>query len=95
MEAGVMQEVRKALMGHSSGEDVNSMYTHVELPTKRRAIEALEAWYAQQLRELQKGEDQEGNEKVTESEPEALPTAAFEPLPAGTNGRPSTNGRQS
>ena len=27
MEAGVMQEVRKALMGHSSGEDTNSIYT--------------------------------------------------------------------
>jgi integrase len=44
MEAGVMQEVRKALMGHSSGEDVNSIYTHVELPIKREAIRKLEAW---------------------------------------------------
>jgi integrase len=44
MEAGVMQEVRKALMGHSSGEDVHSIYTHVELPTKREAIRKLEAW---------------------------------------------------
>ncbi len=44
MEAGVMQEVRKALMGHSSGEDVHSTYTHVELPIKREAIRRLEAW---------------------------------------------------
>jgi len=44
MEAGVMQEVRKALMGHSSGEDVNSIYTHVELPAKREAVRRLEAW---------------------------------------------------
>jgi integrase len=44
MEAGVMQEVRKALMGHSSGEDVQSIYTHVELPVKREAIRKLEAW---------------------------------------------------
>ena len=44
MEAGVMQEVRKALMGHSSGEDTNSIYTHVELPAKREAIRKLEAW---------------------------------------------------
>jgi len=44
MEAGVMQEVRKALMGHSSGEDVHSIYTHVELPAKREAIRKLEAW---------------------------------------------------
>ena len=46
MEAGVMQEIRKALMGHSSGEDVNSIYTHVELPAKREAIRKLEAWVA-------------------------------------------------
>lgn len=48
MEAGVMQEIRKALMGHSSGEDVNSIYTHVELPAKREAIRKLEAWVASQ-----------------------------------------------
>ena len=48
MEAGVMQEVRKALMGHSSGEDVNSIYTHVELPAKREAIRKLELWVANQ-----------------------------------------------
>ncbi|MDE3073843.1 MAG: tyrosine-type recombinase/integrase [Chloroflexota bacterium] len=48
MEAGVMQEVRKALMGHSSGEDVNSIYTHVELPAKREAIRKLEAWIVEQ-----------------------------------------------
>ena len=44
MEAGVMQEIRKALMGHSSGEDVHATYTHVELPAKREAIRKLEAW---------------------------------------------------
>ena len=44
MEAGVLQDVRKALMGHSSGEEVNSLYTHVELPVKRDAIRKLEAW---------------------------------------------------
>ncbi|MGD0581043.1 MAG: site-specific integrase, partial [Bryobacteraceae bacterium] len=48
MEAGVMQEIRKALMGHSSGEDVNSIYTHVELPAKREAIRKLEAWVRNQ-----------------------------------------------
>jgi len=51
MEAGVMQEVRKALMGHSSGEDVNSIYTHVELPAKRDAIRKLETWMSMQLRD--------------------------------------------
>ncbi len=50
MEAGVMQEVRKALMGHSSGEEVNSIYTHIELPVKREAIRKLEAWVRNQER---------------------------------------------
>ena len=44
VEAGVLQDVRKALMGHSSGEEVNSLYTHIELPLKRDAIRRLEAW---------------------------------------------------
>jgi integrase len=35
MEAGVLQEVRMALMGHSSGAKVHAIYTHIELPTKR------------------------------------------------------------
>jgi integrase len=48
MEAGVQQEIRKAIMGHSSGEEVNSIYTHVELPMKREAIRKLEEWIAQQ-----------------------------------------------
>jgi integrase len=50
MEAGVMQEIRKALMGHSSGEDINAVYTHVEFPAKREAIRKLEVWLAAQLR---------------------------------------------
>src|SRR5262249_34349791 len=57
MEAGVMQEVRKALMGHSSGRDVHSIYTHVELPAKREAIRKLEEWVTTQTKLLaQKGE---------------------------------------
>lgn len=48
MEAGVMQEVRMALMGHSTGGKVHSTYTHVELPIKRDAIAKLEAWVIQQ-----------------------------------------------
>src|SRR5712692_5664895 len=30
MEAGVVQDVRMVLMGHSPGQEVNSLYTHVE-----------------------------------------------------------------
>jgi len=48
MEAGVIREVRMALMGHSSGEDVHTTYTHVELPMKREAIRKLEEWTHQQ-----------------------------------------------
>lgn len=48
MESGVIQDVRKVLMGHSSGEDINDRYTHVELPAKREAIRKLEAWVATQ-----------------------------------------------
>src|ERR1700716_4007981 len=44
MEAGVLQEIRMALMGHSSGEEINAIYTHVEFPAKREAIRKLEAW---------------------------------------------------
>lgn len=51
MEAGVMQEIRKALMGHSSARDVNAIYTHVELPQKREAIRRLETWIALQRKE--------------------------------------------
>jgi integrase len=51
MEAGVVQDVRKALMGHSSGEEVNSVYTHVELPVKREAIRKLEAWVETQRKQ--------------------------------------------
>jgi integrase len=63
MEAGVMQEVRKALMGHSSGEDVHAIYTHVELPAKREAIRKLEAWVSQQAQSQSKGENHVKQEK--------------------------------
>jgi integrase len=63
MEAGVMQEVRKTLMGHSSGEDTNSIYTHIELPLKREAIRKLEAWVE---REKQKIDQQGGRDDSTE-----------------------------
>ena len=60
MEAGVLQEIRKALMGHSSGEDVHSTYVHVELPIKREAIRKLEAWVRSQRKQLpEKGHNHE------------------------------------
>ena len=53
MEAGVQQEIRKAIMGHSSGEEVNSIYTHVELHAKREAIRKLDEWVRQQKLQLE------------------------------------------
>jgi len=81
MEAGVLQEIRKALMGHSSGEDINSLYTHIELPTKRQAIAKLEEWVTAQIVELQKG-----GETFREPERKALPAGIAGLLPARTGG---------
>ena len=67
MEAGVMQEVRKALMGHSSGEDVHAIYTHVELPAKREAIRRLEAWL-----DTQRNNQQEADQGEDYGEPEPI-----------------------
>ena len=44
MEAGVLQEIRMTLMGHSPGARVHALYTHIELPAKREAIRKLEQW---------------------------------------------------
>lgn len=52
VEAGVIADVRKELMGHSRGGDVHSIYTHVELPTLREAIHRLDLWYAEKMRTL-------------------------------------------
>ena len=39
-------------MGHSRGGDVQSIYTHIELPTLRDAIHRLETWHAEKVRSL-------------------------------------------
>jgi integrase len=49
LELGVLQEVRKALMGHSSGSNVHARYTHIELPLKREAIARLDTWHQAQV----------------------------------------------
>jgi integrase len=48
VEAGVMQEVRMSLMGHSVGPRVHSTYVHVGLAQKREAIRLLEDWARKQ-----------------------------------------------
>jgi integrase len=55
MLAGVLQEVRREIIGHSSqrSRDVNDRYTQIELPEKREAIRKLEAWLEAQVRLLE------------------------------------------
>jgi integrase len=86
MEAGVMSDVRKALMGHSSGEDVHAIYTHVELPMKREAIRKLEAWIAVQRKNQEPTNDGDEHAKPEpihdgrhdRSDPPGLPSAGGE-----------------
>ena len=58
MLAGVLQEVRREILGHSSqrSRDINDRYTQIELPEKREAIRKLEAWLEGQAHLLQAGE---------------------------------------
>lgn len=65
MEAGVIADVRMALMGHSGGSRVHSTYTHVESPIKRRAIRQLEEWVEQQ-RQQHKGEQHNASTETTD-----------------------------
>lgn len=53
IEAGVIKDVRKELMGHSRNEDTNDLYSHIELPLLREAITKLERWRQTQLKEEQ------------------------------------------
>jgi integrase len=63
MEAGVLQEIRMALMGHSAGSKVHAIYTHIELPAKRIAIRKLEQWVQDQQQQ-----PHEKNDAITETE---------------------------
>lgn len=82
MEAGVLQEVRMALMGHSPGSAVHATYTHIELPVKREAIRKLEAWVKDQQQQLKK--DQETKDANSQTDrPESNPGAS---APSGEAG---------
>ena len=54
MEAGVIQDVRMSLMGHSQGRarSTNDIYTHVDLRIIRQAIQRLEEWTTEQQKEI-------------------------------------------
>jgi integrase len=58
MLAGVLQEVRREILGHSSqrSRDINDRYTQIELPEKREAIRKLETWLEGQAHLLQADE---------------------------------------
>ena len=68
MEAGVLQEIRMALMGHSSGKSVHATYTHIELPAKREAIRKLESWVNQQQKQQLKKEQSNASTESTRTQ---------------------------
>ena len=82
MEAGVIQDVRRALMGHSPGRDVNAIYTHVEMPIKRDAIRKLEAWVERERQQPQdepQGELDVQLERIHGREPDRHDPQGFTP----------------
>ncbi len=81
MEAGVLQEIRMALMGHSAGSKVHATYTHIELPAKREAIRKLELWAQDQ-----RSQPQEKNDGITETERSESGTS----VGSSQTGRPQT-----
>lgn len=85
LEAGVLQEVRKALMGHVSATGVHGRYTHIELPLMRAAIAALEQWHTQQLTALTLTDQpkEDNHERTSESRPKAHPQAVEETVAGG------------
>jgi len=70
MEAGVIQDVRMALMGHSQGtaRTTNDLYTHVELPALREAIHKLEIWIAEQRAKQAEKEKEKEDAETTNTE---------------------------
>ena len=64
LEAGVIKDVRKELMGHSRNEDTNDLYSHIELPTLREAIGKLEQWLEGQKRK-------EGSKELESTPPQS------------------------
>jgi integrase len=63
IEAGVIKDVRKELMGHSRNEDTNDLYSHIELPLLREAIEKLEQWRQSQLKKEEKSKQMQLTEQ--------------------------------
>ena len=70
IEAGVLKDIRKELMGHSRNEDVNDLYSQIELPTLRAAIRKLEAWKDAQEQTQNQTTKTEGINRSTIDAPE-------------------------
>jgi len=66
IEAGVIKDVRKELMGHSRNEDTNDLYSHIELPLLREAIRKLEEWREGELQKLAKEVDGQNSAETTD-----------------------------
>jgi integrase len=68
MLAGVLQEVRREILGHTSrrSRDVNDRYVQIELPEKRAAIAKLELWLEAQAKLLD-AEEQNVNHAAPET----------------------------
>jgi integrase len=66
IEAGVIKDVRKELMGHSRNEDTNDLYSHIELPLLRAAIRKLEEWQKQEFQKLEKEGDGSNPQTTTD-----------------------------
>jgi len=83
MEAGVMQEVRMALMGHSTGSRVHATYTHIELPVKREAIRKLEAWKIHQQQLLPEQNNDQQKKEMTDARTETDRSESGPAAPVG------------
>ncbi len=72
MLAGVMQEVRREILGHTSlrSRDVNDRYTQIELPEKRTAIAMLESWLAAQAKLLEAEEHNDNHAASEQAQPQ-------------------------
>jgi integrase len=79
LEAGIIADVRKALMGHSDGSDVHAGYSHVEIHSLRDAIRRLEAWHSAKLSTL-----------ATETDGHSLPASTNQPTEDPTYGEVPT-----
>jgi integrase len=88
IEAGVIKDVRKELMGHSRNEDTNDLYSHIELPLLREAIARLESWRERQIQTL--GKEADGETLRTATDPGDAGDNAERTKPVGSpDSRPS------